>query len=148
MHNAPSFNPQLIGQTENALRAILNRQLAGTGVSYAQWVALLLTASAAESSDREQLAGRVAHALKIDHSAAESHFQALASSGLIETGRESSSPITVTPVGQRLVDHVRAQAGGITERLWADLPSADLAAAGRVLSTVLVRAEAELSPAS
>ena len=145
---APSLSPQLIGQTENALRAILNRQLAGTGVSYPQWIALLLSATNDESRDREQLAGCVARALKIDQTAAESHFQRLASSGLIETGTESSSPITVTPAGQRLVDHVRAQAGGITQRLWADLPTAELAAAGRVLSTVLARAEAELSAAS
>jgi hypothetical protein len=35
----------------------------------------------------------------------------------------------------------------ITQRLWGDLPAEDLAIAGRVLGTVLVRANAELAGA-
>ncbi|MEV0714770.1 hypothetical protein [Asanoa sp. NPDC050611] len=43
---------------------------------------------------------------------------------------------------------MRSATGPITEQLWGDLPAADLAAAGRVLTTVLARADAVLAPAA
>jgi hypothetical protein len=42
---------------------------------------------------------------------------------------------------------VRTAVTQITERLWGDVPAEDLATAGRVLSTVLARANAELAAA-
>ena len=50
----------------------------------------------------------------------------------------------VEPSQDALLGRVRKQVGEITQRLWGDLPAADLQVAGRVLSTVLERAEAEL----
>ena len=37
-----TFGPQLIGQTEKTLQALLRRALAGTGLDERQWVALRL----------------------------------------------------------------------------------------------------------
>jgi predicted solute-binding protein len=54
------------------------------------------------------------------------------------------SPVTVTGAGHELFGRIRAAIVPITERMWGDLPAADLSAAGRVLSTVLERADAEL----
>ncbi len=44
MPASTTLNPQIIGQAENALRAILSRALARTGGgTYQQWVALSVT---------------------------------------------------------------------------------------------------------
>ena len=45
------------------------------------------------------------------------------------------------------MDHGSAAGTQITQRLWGDLPVEDLATTGRVLSTVLARANAELASA-
>jgi hypothetical protein len=41
---SPSLNPQILGRAENAHRALLERVLAGTGVSYGGWIALSIAA--------------------------------------------------------------------------------------------------------
>jgi hypothetical protein len=55
--------------------------------------------------------------------------------------------VEVTDAGQQLYGTVRAAVGQITQRLWGDLPAEDLAIAGRVLSIVTDRANAELAGA-
>ncbi|MDQ6806148.1 MAG: hypothetical protein M3065_14585 [Actinomycetota bacterium] len=50
----------------------------------------------------------------------------------------------LTDEGQRLHGRIRAATTETTERPWVDLPAEDLATAGRVLSTVLSRGNAEL----
>jgi hypothetical protein len=53
--------------------------------------------------------------------------------------------VKLTDSGQLLHSQIRAAVIPITERMWGDLPAEDLATAGRVLSTVLERANAELA---
>ena len=62
---------------------------------------------------------------------------------------EASGPVAVnvTDTGQRLHRQVRTAVTLVTQRLWGDLAAEDLATAGRVLSTVLARADAELGGA-
>jgi hypothetical protein len=43
---APLLSPQIIGQTENAHRPLMDRVLAGTGTTFRQWVALSIAAAA------------------------------------------------------------------------------------------------------
>jgi hypothetical protein len=43
MPDYPSLSTQVIGQTEKTLGAILDRQLAGTGLTEPQWVTLVVT---------------------------------------------------------------------------------------------------------
>jgi hypothetical protein len=52
----PSLNQQIIGQAENALRALLERTLAGTGLAYRHWVALSVIAGSAAPADENELA--------------------------------------------------------------------------------------------
>jgi hypothetical protein len=47
-----------------------------------------------------------------------------------------------------LFGRVRGSVTETTERLWGDLPADDLATAGRVLNTILGRANAELAAAA
>lgn len=131
---------QLIGQTEKAMNAILNRMLAGA-VTEPQWVTLVLTAGSAGPADRDQFSGTVAHALQVDQATAADHLGQLARKGLVST---ADGAITVTGAGQQLLDRVRGQTGEITQRLWGDLPAADQEVTRRMLSTVLERAQAQL----
>jgi DNA-binding MarR family transcriptional regulator len=133
---------RLVGQTEKTLNAILDKVLAGT-VSERQWVALVVIGGG--PADGDQAVAQVARALKTDRPGAADHIAALAAQGLVETGPSGTA---VTADGRRLIDRVQAQIGAITQRLWGDIPAADMAVVRRVLGTVLERAEAELSAAS
>jgi DNA-binding MarR family transcriptional regulator len=154
----PPFT-QLIGQTEKSMNAILDRLLAGD-VTEPQWVTLVLIAGRGGSADRDDFTGQVAHALKVDQETAAKHISQLAAKGLVLTAptapgagsavrlTEAGSAVTLTEAGQLLLQRVKQQTGEVTQRLWGDLPAADLDVAGRVLSTVLERAEAELATRS
>jgi len=142
----PPFT-QLIGQTEKTMNAILDRLLAGA-VSEPQWVTLVLIAGSGGTADHGEFTSRVAHALKIDRQAAAYQIGQLAAKGLVLTAPEAGSAVTLTEAGQQLLGRIRKQTGEVTERLWGDLPAADLDVAGRVLSTVLERAEADLASRS
>ncbi|MFI7443267.1 hypothetical protein [Nonomuraea indica] len=142
---APLFGTQVIGQTEKALNAILERQLAGTGLTEPQWVALTLTVVGGGELDRPQLTGRVAGVLKIGEARAAEILGELAAAGLLHVPDEGAA--TATGDGQALWSRVRATIGEITQQLWGDLPQDELATAGRVLNTVLTRANTLLSAA-
>ena len=144
MSTTPTFDARLLGQTEKAANAILDRLLAGTGVTEPQWIVLSLIATSQEPLDRRGLSERVAGALKQGEGAARARVSELVDAQLIDSADDPGSPVTLTGEGQRLYAGVRGQVVEITRRLWGDLPTEDLAAAGRVLSTVLARAESEL----
>jgi hypothetical protein len=145
MSTLPILNTAVIGQTEKALNAILGRQLAGTGLTEPQWVTLTLTVNSGGTVDPDQLIGRVAGALKVSEAEASARLTELATAQLLEAPDGEASPVKVTVSGQPLHTEIRAAVSQITERLWGDLPAEDLATAGRVLSTVLARANAELA---
>jgi hypothetical protein len=147
MSNTPTFGTPVIGQTEKALNAILRRQLADTGLTEPQWVTLTLTVASGGTVDRDQLIGRVAGALKVGEADAQTRVTELAAAQLLEAPDGEGSPVKVTDAGQQLHGRIRATVTEITQRLWGDLPAEDLATAGRVLSTILARADAELAAA-
>ncbi|GID30607.1 MarR family transcriptional regulator [Paractinoplanes brasiliensis] len=133
------FGPQLIGRTEKALNALLDRELAGTGLSEPQWVALTLTVTA-DGPREAELVARIAGALRVGE--AREHLAALAAAGMVVTADD----LTVRPTerGMALWTSVRAATGRIADALWNDLPDADREVAARVLNTVLTRAGAAL----
>jgi hypothetical protein len=90
-----------------------------------------------------ELIGRVAGALKVSEAEAQARIAELAAAGLLQF--DEGSPVKLTDAGRQLHGRVRAAVGEITERLWGDLPAADLATAASVLSIVLARANAELA---
>lgn len=147
MSNTTTPFQRLIGQTEKALNAILDRELGGA-VSEPQWVALVLIAGSGDLAGRDQVATRLAHALKADHQTAADHIGQLIAKGLVRTAGELSSDVELTAAGHQLLGRVQSKVGEITERLWGDIPAAEMDATRLVLGTVLERAEAELRPAS
>jgi hypothetical protein len=138
-----TFGTALIGQTEKALNAILDRQLAGTGITEPQWVTLTLTVVSDGVIDRTELIRRVGGATQFSEASVAERISELTTAGFLRDGGDGR--IQVTDEGQARWTQVRAGIGPITQGLWGDLPAEDLAAAGRVLSIVLDRANAVLA---
>jgi hypothetical protein len=147
MSTSTPFGPQLLGQTEKTLNAILDRELAGTGLTEPEWVTLVLTVAIGEAIEREQPIGRVAGAVTVSEEETQTRVDKLTSAGLLQVGDGENSLVQVTDAGHQLHGRIRGEITPITERLWGDLPPEELAAAGRVLSTILARANAELASA-
>jgi DNA-binding MarR family transcriptional regulator len=139
-----TLNPQLLGQAEAAHRALLDRILAGTGNTYPQWVALSISAAAGEAIDRRTLADRIAGALKLDDTAVQEAIAALSAAGLLEEPGNPSQ-VQLTDAGKELHRHVRGEIDEVIAPLYSDIPAEDLATAGRVLSEITQRANAELA---
>jgi hypothetical protein len=145
MSTTPTFGPALVGQTESAFGAILDRELAGTGLTPPLWIALNLALAGGEGVDRDQFIQRMASARNIDEREARAHVDDLAHAGLLRVPDDTRAPVTVTEAGRQLRGQIDNAVGEVTQRLWGDLSGEDLATAGRVLSTILARARQELS---
>jgi hypothetical protein len=137
-----AFGPSLIGQTEKALDAILVRELTGTGLSPAGWVILKLAGAAGGRLGRQDLIDLAKAQAKFDPEKSAVEIESALSLGLLDADRDE---VVLTPAARELQARVVGTTDAIRGRLWGDLPEADLAAAARVLSTALTRANAELS---
>jgi hypothetical protein len=143
MSTPTTLNPQIIGQAENALRAILDRSLARTGGStYQQWVTLSITAAGGGAIERDQLVGRLTGALKIDDAAARAVIAELTADHLFT---DQGSRVGFTEAGQDRYRQIRTDVDQTTARVFGDLSADDLATAGRVLAVITDRANAELA---
>jgi hypothetical protein len=136
-----AFGPSLIGQTEKALDAILVRELTGTGLSPAGWVVLKLAGSAGGHLGRQDLIDLAKVQAKFDPEKSAVEIEGLLSLGMLEA---DGGDVLLTPAARELQARVVGTTDEIRDRLWGDLPAADLATAGRVMGTVLSRANAEL----
>jgi hypothetical protein len=145
---APLFTTQLLGRTEKTLNAILAQLLAGSSVTEPQWVALNLAVSNDGEISRDIYTGLVAGALRVSEAEAGAQISELAAARLLDLPASDTEPIAVTESGQQFYQQIRAATGEITQRMWGDLPTIDLETAGRVLSTILGRADAYLASAS
>jgi hypothetical protein len=97
--------------------------------------------------DRDRLVDRVVGAAKFSEAEAQASIAELADAQLLHVPDGERAPVELTEAGRQLHTQIRAAVSQITQRLWGDLPVEDLEAAGRVLSTVLARASAELARA-
>jgi hypothetical protein len=129
------FNPQLIGETEKTLNALLRRLLEGTGLTEPQWVTLRVA---------NQLDGTVGNDDLIAAVADRAHFpdadglvDDLSDLGLLDDGR-------LTSAGRELTEALQATIASKTAPIWEGLPADDVAAAARVLNEVVARARAVL----
>jgi hypothetical protein len=143
----PTFSPRILGQTEKALNAILERELTGTGLTERLWVTLTVTAAGGGTIDRPQLVHRLTGGLKVSEAEAQARIAELAAAELLQAPDAEGAPVKLTKAGQQLHGRISATVLEITQRMWGDLPPEDLATAGRILSTVLERADVELAAA-
>jgi DNA-binding MarR family transcriptional regulator len=147
MTNADTLSPQVLGRAENAHRALLDRILSATDISYSRWVALTLTAVSGDDIDRELLVMRLADALKIDAEAASGVVAELTESQLLDGGQADSVRVGLTESGRARYRQIRGAVHDVLERLYDDIPADELATAGRVLTLITARANAELASA-
>lgn len=144
--NTPAtLNPQIVGQAESAHRAILNRALAASGVTYDQWVALSLAMAAGGSIGYDALTSRVADALKQPAEVAQTAIAGLISNALLEGPTDHSGVLSVSASGEAFFQSVRSANGEVIGRAYADIPAEDLATTARVLSLITARLTKELA---
>jgi hypothetical protein len=126
----PPFGPQLIGETEKTLQALLRRALADTGLDERLWVALRLADQPAGTSLRH----RVADLARFDDA-----------DQLVTTleRRQLVADDSLTADGHALLQHVLSRSAALSGPIWDDIDDAD--AAARALTQVLARARAALS---
>ncbi len=129
------FGPQLIGETEKTLNALLRRFLQGTGLTEPQWVTLRLADVLDGAVDAHGLAAAAAdRAQFLD---AVDLVSELTSRDLLENGR-------LTSAGRSLIAAVQTTITAETTPIWDHLPDDDVAAATRALNEVVTRARAVL----
>ncbi len=129
------FGPQLIGETEKTLNALLGRFLAGTELTEPQWVTLRLADLLGGAGGAAGLTAAVADRGHFPDASA--LVTGLTDRGLLDNGR-------LTPAGRRLTAAVQATITTETAAIWDDLPADDVTAATRVLNEVVTRARAVL----
>ena len=132
------FGPQLIGETEKTLNALLLRHLDGTGLSENQWVTLRLADILDGGVDADGLAAAVAD---------RAHFADAANLVGELTNRDLLADGRLTAAGRDLIGGVQATIANETAPIFAGLPDDDVKAAARVLNHIVSGARALLADA-
>jgi hypothetical protein len=135
MPDYPPLTPQVVGQAESALGALLAPLLDQAGLTTAQWFVLATAATRPGALTRAELVAAVAGSRKTDPAGLTAAVADLTGTGALAPG----DPVTLTPAGQDRVAGVQGRLTGYAATLF-DFPPADLATAGRVLGTVTARA--------
>lgn len=132
------FGPQLIGETEKSLGALLRRHLARVDLTEPQWVTLRLADLLADQPLVAGLAGAVADRAHVADAPA--LVAGLEGRGLLAADR-------LTEEGTRLLQTTQAEIAADTRDIWEGLDEHDAATAGRVLNEVVARARRVLASA-
>ncbi|WP_328877607.1 MarR family transcriptional regulator [Streptomyces sp. NBC_00299] len=139
----PLLDPRVIALAHYASRALLERVLARHGATFQQSVTLRLVNVADGPVERDHLVDGVVGALKIDAAKAHSVVDELIAAQLLAP--QEPSRVRITDAGRELYERTSAETAPISARVYADIPTEDLAAAGRVLTLITERANAELA---
>ncbi|WP_372467609.1 hypothetical protein ACCO44_17600 [Microbacterium maritypicum] len=121
------FGPQLIGQTEKALNALLQSVLVGRDLTEREWVTLRL---ASQFDGTHDLDGFVAE--RLHDPDAGRLTAALRDRGLL-------TDTALTPAGSALVAEIGQEIAALTAPLWLGIEEEDADAATRGLNVVLER---------
>ncbi|MFE9600264.1 MarR family winged helix-turn-helix transcriptional regulator [Streptomyces hokutonensis] len=135
-------NARMLGLAHYAARAVLESVLTRHGVGFQQQITLRPVALAAGPVDRGQLAADTAAGLKVDEDSVQGTIDELITAGLLGT---DASDVRITDAGRELFERITKETGAASARIWGDLPEEDLATAGRVLTLITERANAELA---
>jgi hypothetical protein len=136
-----TLNGQLIGQAERATRAVFDRVLEAEHTGFEPWVVLNQLDLDGGSAEEDDLVLRIDRALKSPGAAQHAVEELVADGRVIR--RNGSVELTAAGVASRA--RIRGGIDAITSRLYGDLPASDLEVAGRILSIVAERADAELT---
>ncbi len=139
-----ALTSQILGLAGNASRALLERALTSSDLTYGQWVTLKLAADNAPTVDRAALTDQVADGVKATPEQALACIADLTTRDLLASAPGEQSRVGLTPAGQALYTRLSAELAPVTTRVYRDLPPDDLATAGRVLTMITTRINAEL----
>ncbi|MGW3179872.1 MarR family transcriptional regulator [Kitasatospora sp. NPDC001119] len=138
-----AVNGRVIALAHYAARALLEDVLDRHGATFHQSVTLRVVTVAGGSIARDALVRDVTGSLKAEESVVHGVIGELTSAGLLSQDPAEASRLHLTAAGRELYERTTAEAAGITARLYAGIPAEDLAIAGRVLTLVTERANAE-----
>ena len=138
----PLADSRAIALAHYAARAVLESVLDRHGITFQQSVTLRLVAVAEAPVDREALVGQVTGSLKVGAADAHRVVDELIAKGLLAA---QDSAVRITEAGREVYATTTAETGEFSARIYAGIPTEDLAAAGRVLTLVTERADAELA---
>lgn len=144
---APSANGRVVALAFFAARAVLEGALTRHGITYQQSVTLRALVAAGGSIGRDELVADVNASLKTDDSVVLGVIDELTAKKLLEEDPTETSRLRFTDAGRKVDATTSAESAEIAARLYADIPAEDLATAGRVLTLVTERANAELTGA-
>ncbi|MEU7391143.1 MarR family transcriptional regulator [Streptomyces tanashiensis] len=144
---APTTNGRVIALAHYAARALLEGVLTRHGATFEQSVTLRAVVLAGDSVGRDELVSDVIGSLKTDESAVRAAIDELTATKLLEQDPAETSRLRLTDSGRELYETTTAETAEISARLYADIPAEDLAVAGRVLTLITQRANAELAGA-
>jgi hypothetical protein len=136
---ATPFGPQLIGETEKTLNALLERFLQPVGLTEPQWVTLRVARQLDASVDADGLAAALAD--RAHFSDAPDLVAGLTARGLLDGGHISESGIELTTA-------VQARITTETASIFENIPDADVDSTTRVLNEIISRARRVLSSPS
>ncbi|WP_405650572.1 MarR family transcriptional regulator [Streptomyces sp. NBC_00019] len=139
----PLLNPRVIALAHYAARGVLERVLARHGATFQQSVTLRVVAVADGPVERGHLVDSVVGSLKIDAAEAHAVVDELIAAELLAPPEPSR--VRITDAGRELYDRTSAETAPITARIYDGIPTEDLAVAGRVLTLIADRADAELA---
>jgi hypothetical protein len=134
------FGPQLIGETEKTLNALLLRHLAETGADDAltepQWVTLRVASMIDGRVDRDALVAAVSDRAHFPD--AERLVDDLTARDLLDDGQ-------LTAAGTDLLTRLQAAIAGDAGAIFGDLAPDDVAATERVLNELVARGRVALA---
>lgn len=129
------FGPQLIGETEKTLNALLARHLDGTGLTEPLWVTLRVATQLDGTVDDRGLAAAVTSRAR--YANAPALVETLTARGVLDGGR-------TTDAGRALLGRVQTALAADVTAVFSGLPTDDVAAATRVLNELVARGRQRL----
>ncbi|MGW4701617.1 MarR family transcriptional regulator [Streptomyces sp. NPDC004285] len=144
---APTTNGRVIALAHYSARALLEGVLTRHGLTFEQSVTLRAAVTAGDSIGRDALVADVIGSLKTDESAVHGVIDGLTAVKLLERLPADASRLRLTDAGRELYATTTTETAEISARLYAGIPAEDLAVAGRVLTLLTARANAELAEA-
>ncbi|MEU8526689.1 MULTISPECIES: MarR family transcriptional regulator [Streptomyces] len=140
---APSLNARVLALAHYAGRGLLEDVLTRYGVTFHQSVTLRAVAVAGESIGVDALVGDVTGSLKESDAVIRGVIEELTATQVLEADPADATRVRLTDAGRDLYERTSAESAKISARLYADIPAEDLAVAGRVLTLITQRANAE-----
>ncbi|MBA9043280.1 MULTISPECIES: MarR family transcriptional regulator [Streptomyces] len=139
---APVADARALALAHYAARSVLEHVLARYGATFQQQVALRAAITAEIPQTSDDLITQVQGPLKADPADIRATLDELLDKQLLVADGAHLRP---TDAGRELLAATGAETAPISARIWGGIPAEDLTAAGRVLTLVTERANAELA---